>query len=113
MLVISIMLYFIGRGITYAACLSLCKGKWRKNKSKVYPKSLIERIFFLYLLKAKTEYPNIMKFAVVAINIELVNTVLCYIFCYFNLNQYVLFWGMMWLVHLVVLTFLFRRYVRK
>lgn len=113
--VLSIMLlifYLFGRFLTKNACRTICNGKWKKIKKTVHPTNIWEWITFSYFLRQKTKYPYIMEFMVIAINFEILNSILCVLLFIINYNRYIIIWCVVWCVHLTILTTLFRKYVR-
>ena len=107
-----IILYVFGRFLTINACRSVCNGKWKKIKENVRPSNIWEAVTLSYFLKQKTKHPYIMEYMIITINAEIINSLLCVLFFIWGHNRYILTWVTVWLVHLIVLTFLFRKYVR-
>lgn len=105
--------YLMGRVITVFSCSALCKGKWRKIRANIRAKNLIERISLSYFQKARTDYPGIIKFEIISINVELINSILCFILNLMGYFNYMLIWSILWLLHISILTYLFRVFVRK
>ena len=113
MRIVMIALYFIGREITLFVCLSLCSGTWRKIKARIKPKHIAERVFLFFLMKAETRYAHIIRFFVIFINAELINTITCAVLYCLNCKDYLFIWAIIWLLHFSVFTFIIRKYVRK
>jgi hypothetical protein len=113
MLIVIIILYFVGREITLLICLSLCNGSWNRIKTKVKAKNILERVTLSYLLKAKTQHTTIIRFGFTFVNVETINTTICVIFYLHDFKNYLLIWGIIWLLHFSVFTFMFRKAAKK
>ena len=107
-----LIFYLFVRLLTINACRSVCNGNWKKIKQKALPSSIWEAITLSYFLKQKSKHLCIIKYMVIAVNAEIINSVLCVLLFLQGHNRYILIWTAVWLVHLTVLTFLFRKYVR-
>ena len=111
--ILILVFFLLGRVLTVFSCFALCKGKWRKIRARVVPRDFIERITLSYLWRARTDYPRIMRFEIIAIHVETVSSVLCVALNLLGYMDYMLIWALLWVIHLTILTSLFQHFVRK
>ena len=92
MIVVVILTIVVDRLIVKYGCLSLYKGKWKKN-AVIKPDNIFEMIFMTYLIKRANNKRNTIMIDVILYNISLIASL---IYIYFLVAESYLGFGMVW-----------------